>query len=98
MIERNYKKKRLGEKYRGRQVREREVEAMMFLMICFAPVLFVFWVIRQTIVIVARFLSFDIKCALVKKKNPEQYRYLKNEEARITNCGGKTFWVMHHYK
>nr|WP_297709552.1 hypothetical protein [uncultured Butyrivibrio sp.] len=71
---------------------------MMFLMICFAPILFVFWVIWQTIVIVVRFLSFDIKCASVKKKNPEQYRYLKNEEARIKNCGGKTFWVMHHYK
>ena len=39
----------------------------------------------KTIEIVAGFLKFDLKCAAVKKKNPEQYRQMKEQAYRMTN-------------
>ncbi len=69
---------------------------MIFLAICFAPLLFVGWCFLKTIEIVAVFLKFDMRCAAVKKKNPELYRQMKEEAFRMTNSGNSAYWVIHH--
>ena len=77
--------------------REREDFEMIFLTICMAPVMFVFWAIGQTIAALVRIFKFDITCSSVKKKNPTLYRNLKNEEARIMNNGRSWYWIIHHH-
>lgn len=69
---------------------------MIFLAICFAPLLFVGWCFIKTIEIVAGFLKFDMRCAAVQKRNPELYRQMKEEAFRMTNCGNSAYWVIHH--
>lgn len=51
-----------------------------------APVLFILWVTVKTIVIVAKFISFDIKLASIKHSNPELYKQMKREAFLITNA------------
>ena len=68
---------------------------MIFLIIAFAPLLFVGWCFVKTIEIVAGFLKFDLRCAAVKKKNPELYRQMKEEAFRMTN-GGNVRMIIHH--
>ena len=69
---------------------------MIFLAICFAPILFLGWCFVKTIEIIAGFLRFDLSCAAVKKKNPELYRQMKEEAFRMTNGGNSAYWVIHH--
>ncbi len=51
-----------------------------------APVLFILWVTVKTIVIMAKFISFDIKLASIKHSNPELYKQMKREAFFITNA------------
>ncbi len=71
---------------------------MIFLIIGFAPILFVGWCFVKTIEIVAGFLRFDMRCAAVKRKNPQMYRQMKEEAFRMTNCGNSAYWIIHHSK
>ncbi len=71
---------------------------MIILAIAFAPLLFVGWCFVKTIEIVAGFLRFDLRCASVKKKNPQLYRQMKEEAFRMTNCGNSAYWIIHHSK
>ena len=67
---------------------------MLFFIICFAPIAFVGWCFVKTIEIVAGFLKFDLKCAAVKKKDPEQYRQLKEQAYRMTNNRNSGYWII----
>lgn len=58
-----------------------------------APVLFILWVTVKTIVIMAQFISFDIKLASIKHSNPELYKQMKREAFIITN-GNKNALIM----
>lgn len=58
-----------------------------------APVLFILWVTVKTIVIMAQFISFDIKLASIKHSNPELYKQMKRESFIITN-GNRNALVM----
>ena len=78
--------------------KEREEFTMIILTIAFAPLLFVGWCFVKTIEIVAGFLKFDMRCAAVKKKNPQLYRQMKEEAFRMTNCGNSAYWIIHHNK
>lgn len=69
---------------------------MIFLIIAFAPLLFVGWCFIKTIEIVVGFLKFDLRCASVKKKNPELYRQMKEEAFRMTNGCNTSYWIIHH--
>lgn len=71
---------------------------MIILLIAFAPLLFVGWCFVKTIEIVVGFLRFDLRCASVKKKNPQLYRQMKEEAFRVTNCGNSAYWIIHHSK
>lgn len=68
---------------------------MLFFIICFAPIAFVGWCFVKTIEIVAGFLKFDLKCAAVKKKDPEQYRQMKEQAYRMTNNRNSGYWIIH---
>ena len=68
---------------------------MLFFIICFAPIAFVGWCFVKTIEIVAGFLKFDLKCAAVKKKAPEQYRQMKEQAFRMTNGVNSGYWIIH---
>ena len=68
---------------------------MLFFIICFAPIAFVGWCFVKTIEIVAGFLKFDLKCAAVKKKDPEQYRLMKEQAFRMTNGVNSGYWIIH---
>ena len=68
---------------------------MIILTIAFAPLLFVGWCFVKTIEIVAGFLKFDMRCAAVKKKNPELYRQMKEEAFRMTNGVNSGYWIIH---
>ena len=68
---------------------------MLFFIICFASIAFVGWCFVKTIEIVAGFLKFDIKCAAVKKKDPEQYRQMKEQAFRMTNGVNSGYWIIH---
>ncbi|WP_022765310.1 hypothetical protein [Butyrivibrio sp. XPD2006] len=50
------------------------------------PVLFILWVTVKTIVIMAKFISFDIRLASIKRSNPELYKQMKREAFLITNA------------
>ena len=58
-----------------------------------APVLFILWVTVKTIVIMAQFISFDIKLASIKHSNPELNKQMKREAFIITN-GNKNVLLM----
>ena len=75
--------------------KEREDFTMIILTIAFAPLLFVGWCFVKTIEIVAGFLKFDMRCAAVKKKNPELYRQMKEEAFRMTNGVNSGYWIIH---
>ena len=68
---------------------------MLFFTICFAPIAFVGWCFVKAFEIIAGFLKFDLKCAAVKKKNPEQYRRMKEQAFRMTNGGNSGYWIIH---
>ncbi len=68
---------------------------MIILIIAFAPLLFVSWCFVKTIEFVAGFLKFDLRCASVKKKNPELYRQMKDEAFRMTNGCNNAYWIIH---
>ncbi|SCY22977.1 hypothetical protein SAMN02910371_01492 [Butyrivibrio sp. INlla14] len=72
---------------------------MLFFLICFVPVAFALWIYWQAMAICVRYISFYIKCAMIKKKNPKLYRHLRNKEFRMTNgCGCSYWWLIHHHK
>ena len=75
--------------------KKREEFTMIILTIAFAPLLFVGWCFVKTIEIVAGFLKFDLKCAAVKKKDPEQYRRMKEQAFRMTNGVNSGYWIIH---
>ena len=58
---------------------------LIIIAIGLAPVLFILWVTVNTIVIMAKFISFDIKLASIKRSNPELYKQMKREAFLITN-------------
>ena len=68
---------------------------MLFFIICFAPIAFVGWCFVKTIEIVAGFLKFDLKCAAVKKKDPQLYRQMKEQAYRMTNNRNGGYWIIH---
>lgn len=67
---------------------------MLFLTICFAPIIFIGWCYVKIIEFIVAFVSFELKCAAVKKKDPEQYRRMKQEAYRITNGRHSGYWTM----
>lgn len=71
---------------------------MIFFIIVFAPMAFVIWLTWQTIVITARFIGFGLKCASVKRKDPELYRHMKYQGARIMNGYRSPYWMIRHYR
>ncbi len=58
---------------------------LIIIAIGLVSVLFVLWVTVNTIVIMAKFISFDIKLASIKHSNPELYKQMKREAFLITN-------------
>ena len=68
---------------------------MLFFTICFVPIAFVGCCFVKTVEIVAGFLKFDLKCAAVKKKDPEQYRQMKEQAFRMTNGVNSGYWIIH---
>jgi hypothetical protein len=63
---------------------------LIFVAIGLAPVLFILWVTVKTIVIMANFISFDIRLASIKHSNPELYKQMKREAFLITNNNKNT--------
>ena len=58
---------------------------LIIIAIGLAPVFFILWVTVKTIVIMAKFISFDIKLASIKRSNPELYKKMRREAFLITN-------------
>ena len=71
---------------------------MFIILIGLLPLLFVGWCLVMTIQIVSGFMKFHMKCASVKKKNPELYRQMKEMEFRMTNGGNHTYVIIHNSK
>lgn len=69
---------------------------MLFMTICLSPILFIGWCFVKTIQFVVNYLKFDLRCASVKRKNPELYRQMKEAEFRMTNGRSYAYWVIKH--
>ncbi|RKM60353.1 hypothetical protein D6855_06415 [Butyrivibrio sp. CB08] len=58
---------------------------MLIILIALFPVLFTLWVLVQIIIIMVRFISFDIKLASIKRTNPKLYEELRYKANMMSN-------------